>query len=247
MVRSVDSLLPQISTDLGTTVGTASIVVTVYAFTHAAIQLVVGPIGDRTGKYRTITIACALSILTVTLCGLAQSLSGLAIARLAAGATVAWLVPLSLAFIGDVVAYELHQRVLGRFLAGQVAAQLIGQATGGVIGDLFGWRTVFFVLAGLFAVAAVLLIIEFVTNRITRRSGQAPANNPFADYRIVLANPWARFVPLVTCIEGALVFGVFTYIGADLHQRFGLSFTTIGLTIAASASAASSTLRSCIS
>ena len=235
MVRSVDTLLPQIATDIGTTVGTASIVVTVYAFTHAAVQLVVGPIGDRAGKYRTIAVACALSALTVALCGLAQSLGALTIARLAAGATVAWLVPLSLAFIGDVVPYEQRQQVLGRFLAGQVLGQLIGQAAGGVIGDHLGWRAVFFVLAGLFALAAVALVVELATNPLTRPAGRplASGRHPFADYANVLGNPWARFVLLVTCIEGALVFGVFTYIGADLYLRFGLSFTAVGLVIAA--------------
>jgi predicted MFS family arabinose efflux permease len=234
MVRSVDALLPQISTDLGTTVGTASIVVTAYAFTHAAVQLVVGPIGDRAGKYRTIAVAAALSALTVALCGFAQSLDTLTIARLASGATVAWIVPLALAFIGDVVPYEQRQQVLGRFLAGQVLGQLIGQATGGVIGDHLGWRAVFFVLAGLFALAAAALAIELAINPLTRPAGRpAAARHPLADYAAVLGNPWARFVLLVTCIEGALVFGVFTYIGADLHLRFGLSFTVVGLVIAA--------------
>ena len=233
MVRSVDALLPQISTDLGTTVGTASIVVTAYALTHAAIQLVVGPIGDRAGKYRTIAIAAALSALTVALCGLAQSLDALTIARLASGATVAWVVPLSLAYIGDVVPYQQRQQVLGRFLAGQVLGQLIGQAAGGVIGDHLGWRAVFFVLAGLFALAAIALVIELATNPLTRPAARPPARHPFADYSSVLGGPWARFVLLVTCIEGALVFGVFTYIGADLHLRFGLSFTAVGLVIAA--------------
>jgi predicted MFS family arabinose efflux permease len=233
MVRSVDALLPQISTDLGTTVGTASIVVTAYALTHAAIQLVVGPIGDRAGKYRTIAIAAALSALTVALCGLAQSLDALTIARLASGATVAWVVPLSLAYIGDVVPYQQRQQVLGRFLAGQVLGQLIGQAAGGVIGDHLGWRAVFFVLAGLFALAAIALVIELATNPLTRPAARPPARHPFADYSSVLRSPWARFVLLVTCIEGALVFGVFTYIGADLHLRFGLSFTAVGLVIAA--------------
>ena len=40
MVRSVDTLLPQIATDFDTTVGTASIVVTAYAITHGTVQLV---------------------------------------------------------------------------------------------------------------------------------------------------------------------------------------------------------------
>jgi predicted MFS family arabinose efflux permease len=54
-----------------------------------------------------------------------------------------------------------------------------------------------------------------------------------ADYTAVLVNPWARFVLLVVGIEGALMWGVFTYVGADLHLRFGLSFTAVGIIVAA--------------
>ena len=235
MVRSVDSLLPQIAADVGTTVGTASIVVTAYAITHGTIQLIIGPVGDRMGKYRAITLACALSAIMVTICGLAQSLTTLAIARLCSGATAAWIVPLSIAFIGDVVPYERRHQVLGSFLSGQIAGALVGQAAGGVIGDHFGWRSVFFALSALFVIATVLMAYELTTNPLTR-SADGPGTGRgrlVADYRTVLTNPWARFVLLITCIEGALMWGVFTYIGADLHLRFGLSFTAIGFVVAA--------------
>ena len=113
MVRALDTLLPQIADDIGTTVGTASIVVTAYAITHGTVQLIIGPIGDRMGKYRVVAAACALSSVMVVLCGLAQSLTGLAIARLASGATAAWIIPLGMAFVADVVPYERRQQVLG--------------------------------------------------------------------------------------------------------------------------------------
>ncbi len=234
MVRSVDSLLPQIAADVGTTVGIASIVITAYAFTHGTIQLVIGPIGDRMGKYRIIAIACALSAVTVAMCGLAQSLGTLAVARLLSGATAAWILPLGMAFIGDVVPYEKRQMVLGRFLSGQIAGQIAGQALGGILGDLFGWRSVFFMLGGLFALAAIVMTYELLTNPLTRTGGDdSRARGLGADYRIVLGDPWARFILLVVFIEGGLLWGSYAYVGADLHLRFGLSFTAVGLAVAA--------------
>src|SRR4051794_6404974 len=67
MVRSADTLLPQIAADLGVTVGVASIVITAYAVTHGSIQIIIGPLADRIGKYRTVAIACAFSAVTVAL------------------------------------------------------------------------------------------------------------------------------------------------------------------------------------
>ena len=74
MVRVTDSLLPQIAADFGTTVGEASIVVAAYSFSHGSIQLVIGPVGDRFGKYRTVAVMCALAAVLVAICGTVQSL-----------------------------------------------------------------------------------------------------------------------------------------------------------------------------
>jgi MFS transporter, YNFM family, putative membrane transport protein len=235
MVRAVDTLLPQIADDIGTTVGQAAVVVTAYAIMHGTVQLIIGPIGDRLGKYRLVATACALSAVMVALCGLAQSLTTLAIARLASGATAAWIIPLGMAYVADVVPYERRQQVLGRFLTGQISGQMFGQAAAGVLGDYFGWRNVFFFLAGVFAVAAIALFYELAVNPLTRdceRISDKPSN-PFADYAALFSNRWARFVLLIVCFEGMLVFGIFTYVGADLHLRFGLGFTAIGLIVGA--------------
>ncbi|MEA2914194.1 MAG: hypothetical protein QOJ15_6275, partial [Bradyrhizobium sp.] len=146
LVRAADTLLPQIATDFAISVGAASIVITAYALTHGSMQFVTGPIADRFGKFRTVAIACGLSAVTVAICGLAHSLDSLTLARFASGITVAWILPISLAFIGDVVPYEQRQQLLGRFLASQILGQLFGQAAGGIVGDYFGWRVMFFLL-----------------------------------------------------------------------------------------------------
>ncbi len=235
MVRVSDTLLPQIAADLGTTVGAASIVVTTYAIMHGSMQLVVGPIGDRFGAYRSVAVACAAGSLAVAMCGFAQSLGALAFARLASGAAAAWIIPLSMTFIGDVTPYERRQVVLGRYLSGQISGLLFGQAAGGVLGDFLGWRSVFFLLAGLFALAAVGLFVELAANPLTRPTRRAVGGTSgfVADYKLVLGNRWARIVIGAVLIEAMFTFGPFTFVGAHLHARFGLSFAAVGLVVAA--------------
>jgi predicted MFS family arabinose efflux permease len=233
MVRSADSLLPQIAADFAVTVGAASIVVSAYSLMHGSMQLVIGPIGDRFGKYTMVTVMCALSALTVAACGLAHSLGTLTLARVAAGATASWLIPLGMAYIGDVVPYERRQQVLARYLTGQISGQLAGQAAGGIIGDWLGWRAAFFIHAAIFALAALALIRELRVNPLTRPPARpdAPRGGFVADYRVVLTNPFARFVMAIAFVEFALMFGGFAYVGADLHARFGISFTLVGLMV----------------
>src|SRR4029078_11229368 len=101
------------------------------------------------GKYRTVAVMCALAAVLVALCGTVQSLSALAVARFASGAAGRWMTPLSIAYVWDVTPYERRQPILARYLSGQIFGQLFGQAAGGVLGDLFGWRHVFFLLAAM--------------------------------------------------------------------------------------------------
>jgi predicted MFS family arabinose efflux permease len=233
MVRVTDSLLPQIAADFATTVGEASIVVVAYALSHGSIQLIIGPVGDRFGKYRTLTVMCALATVLVALCGTVGSLPALAMARFASGAAAGWIIPTSMAYVGDVTSYERRQPILARYLSGQIFGQLFGQAAGGVLGDLLGWRNVFFVLAGMFALATAGLVLELLTNPRTHAMARAHdgAHGFIADYAAVFSNPWARFVILAAFIEAAIGWGAFAYVGADLHLRFGLSFTAVGLIV----------------
>ena len=235
MVRVTDSLLPQIAADLNVSVGATSIVVTAYLLAHGSVQLVIGPIGDRFGKYLCVSIAAAGSTAMVVACGLAPSLPLLVAARLACGLATGWIIPFALAFVGDVIPYERRQQVIGRFLSGQILGQLFGQAAGGVLGDYFGWRNVFFILAALLAAATLGLFYELWRNPITHANAtpQHRGRGFIADYSAVLRSPWARAVIAIAFIEAAATFGAFTYVGADLHLRFGVGFTLVGLFVGA--------------
>jgi len=235
MVRVTDSVLPQIAIDLNTTVGAASIVVTVYLLAHGSVQLVIGPIGDRFGKYLCAGVGAAISTVMVIACALAPTLPLLVAARLATGLATGGIVPCAMAFIGDVIPYERRQQVLGTFLSGLILGQMFGQAAGGVLGDYFGWRNVFFLLAALLFIATLGLFYELWRNPITHASSAtAQRGRGFvADYTAVLRSPWSRAVIAMAFIESAVMFGAFTYVGADLHLRFGVSFTLVGLFVGA--------------
>jgi predicted MFS family arabinose efflux permease len=232
-VRVMDSLLPQIAADLHTTVGRAAMVITTYAVTHGTVQLVIGPIGDRFGKYRTVAVMCAIAAVLVALCGAASTLSQLAIARLATGLAGGWIIPISMAYVGDVTPRDRLQPILARYLTGQILGQLFGQAAGGVLGDFFGWRAVFFILAGMLALASAGLAFELAVNPATRKTqGRGTGARGFiGEYTAVLSNPFARIVLIASFFEFGLMWGTFAYIGAYLHLRFGLTFALVGLAV----------------
>lgn len=233
-LRISDPLLPQIALDFRASVGTASAIVTAYAVPYGLAQAFAGLLGDRFGKCRWVAVACLLSAVLVLACALSQTLTQLTVARLICAPAAATIVPLGMAYVGDVVPFERRQTVLARFLAGQMTGMIAGQVAGGVIGDHFGWRSVFIVLAVVFAAAGLSLATQLRRNPWTRPMHRAADSKSsfVSDYRKLAADPWCRFVVLAAFCEGAIFFGAFTYISADLHARFGMSFSTIGLAIA---------------
>lgn len=234
MVRVTDSLLPEIAADFSATIGSAAIVVTGYGVGHGASQIFLGAGGDRLGKYRAAALCCGLAAVLVFACALMPTLSSLAAMRFLSGCAAGWIIPLGMAYVGDVTPYEQRQPVLGRYITGNISGLLFGQIMGGILGDLFGWRIMFVLLAGLLALAAAGLFFELTTNPRTRDvpAPEGKARGFIADYVTVLSSPWARIVIFAVAVEGAIFWGVFAFIGADLHLRFNLSYTLIGLIVA---------------
>ncbi len=234
-LRIVDSLLPEIAREFSTTVGAASLVVTAFTLAYGAIQLVFGPLGDRFGKYETVAVAVMVSALASLACAFADSLAMLAIARAVAGAAAGGIIPLAMAWIGDVVPYERRQPILARFLSGQIMGLIFGQVAGGVIGDLAGWRSVFVVIGALYVLAGFALVLALWRDAATRLAAKAaahPAVTRFAVAWPLLSRTRVRLVLGTVFVEGILMFGAFAYVGTDLQHRMGVSLAMAGAILA---------------
>ncbi len=233
-LRVSDPLLPQIALDFASSVGQAAAIVTAYAIPYGLMQALAGAFGDKFGKCQAVVGACVVSGMLVLLSAFAQSLPQLTLARFIAAPAAAIIVPLGMAYVGDVVPYAQRQTALARFIAGQMMGMIAGQIAGGVIGDHFGWRTVFRVLAGVFALAGAALASQLAGNRWTRPMRPPPEHklSLAKEYRLLAVTPWTRFIMVAVFVEGAVFFGAFTYVAADLNVRFGLSYSMIGLVVA---------------
>ncbi len=232
-LRIADSLLPEIAAEFATTPGAAAAgVITTFTVAYGGIQIAFGPIGDRFGKVHTIAVASLLSVLAQIACALSNSLDQISLARIVAGATAGGVIPLCLAWIGDVVSFENRQRVLARFLLGQIFGLASGQAIGGLIGDAFGWRASFLMLAGLYLLGG---IAPFLALRFRPALAGSGAMGPAGRIRPrdALARPRVRLVLTTVFLEGAAMYGAFSYAGTDLQQRFGVSVAASGLLLTA--------------
>jgi predicted MFS family arabinose efflux permease len=230
-VRACDPILPEIARSLDTTIAAASGVITFFGATYACAQLAYGLIGDRFGKLETIAVTTVASAVTAVFCAFADSLTALIAARLFAGVTAAAIIPLSMAWIGDEVPYERRQPVIARFLLGQILGLTAGQAVSGIVAEHIGWRSVFLVLAATFLVTGVALAYELF-NR-TGRTVHQPVSFVQAARQLapMLRRPWVLVVLVTVFIEGAAIYGAYSFVGSDLKLRFGTGYDVIGLIV----------------
>ncbi len=232
-MRVIDPLLVQLSAEFGTTVGRASIAATVFLFANGVFVLVHGPFGDRYGKMPVVAIACLAAAGCCALSAVSVSLAMLAGTRFLTGVTSSAIIPLSIAWLGDNVSYERRQATLARFLTGQTLGLMTGAAMGGALGDWLGWRVVFWVLAAIYVVAGTALFAVMRARPDLARPGKQAAGSMVAQMLGVLRRRWVLTVIVVVALEGGVFWGAFTFVGADLHQRFGLGFAAVGLAVAA--------------
>jgi MFS transporter, YNFM family, putative membrane transport protein len=230
-LRATDTLLPQLAAEFSVSTGSAAAVVTAFAVSYGLLQAVYGPLGDRYGKYLMVCAATLASSLGTFACAAAPTLHILVVARFAAGATVGALIPLSMAWIGDVVAYEQRQARIARFALGQIFGTAFGQSVAGVLGEHFGWRAIFVVLGVLYLVVGALLLFELRRNPITRRSPSDAKITIYAGLARMarlLEHRWVRVIVGTVFAEGMMMFGSIAFIPVHLQHRFALGPAAAG-------------------
>jgi predicted MFS family arabinose efflux permease len=230
--RICDAMLPELSRVFAVSLPQAAKVVWAFAVVYGLAQLIYGPLGDRLGKFRVVTVATLACSVGNLLAVFAATLDLLVVARVMVALGAAAIIPLSLAWIGDAVAPEQLQETLARVGLGTTLGIGGGQLLGGLLTDVLGWRWAFGFMTLLFSVVGALLYVHgrrlhaVSSKRHGERLGFA-----LQALRIVTGR-WSRTVLLVAFIEGAAGFGVLAMWASHLHRVLGLSLSLAGAIVA---------------
>jgi predicted MFS family arabinose efflux permease len=235
--RICDAMLPELSRVFSVSLAQAAQVVSVFAITYGAAQLLYGPLGDRLGKFRVITFAALGCSIGSVLAVFATSLDMLVLARLVTALGAAALIPLSMAWVGDTVPSDQLQETLARIGVGTTLGIVGGQLMGGVLTDALGWRWAFAFMTLLFAVVGLLLLADFRRQQAASPVPIKPsplATQPrFLNQALrIITGRWSRVVLLMALVEGAVGFGVLAMWASHLHRSLGLSLSMAGAIVA---------------
>lgn len=231
-LRVCDALLPQIAAEFAVSFGAAGAMVTAFAIAYGVCQIVVGPLGDARGKLLMVALGSLWAGIASVIAAAMPSLAWLVALRFLAGAGAAAIIPLAIAWIGDVVPYERRQAVLAQYISGQILGIVFGQAVGGAFGQLIGWRATLVIL-GLLHMGAGGLVLAARSRRgdaaVAAKARWREAGRKTYD---LLRHRWVRVVLLSVFVEAMAMFGALAYVGAFLNQRFGIGLGMVGALLA---------------
>ncbi len=154
----VNVALPALQASFGASVVDVQWVVEAYGLTLAALILVGGSMGDLLGRRRIFLWGVGLFAAASALCGVANSIQQLILARAVQGVGAAFLVPQSLALISASFGEKERGRAIGTWSGSTAITTAIGPVIGGWLIQHWSWRWAFFLNVPL-AVAVVAIAL----------------------------------------------------------------------------------------
>ncbi|MDH0442638.1 MFS transporter [Stutzerimonas stutzeri] len=218
-------ILPELGGALRTTPFLINLSISIFTLVLAFMQLIYGPLVDRSGRKRTLLAGLAIYIVASLGCFLADRIETLLAFRalqavgIAAGAVVAVTV------IGDRFEGAARGRAMGSLQMMVALGPVVGPVVGGFVGEHLDFHYVFLLLA---LVGAAALLSNAIWLRETRPAGEPRAFHP-AQYLEVLGNRQGLAIMLLSFVQYYAFYNYLVFMPRVLDAVYGLSASEKGL------------------
>ncbi|HEJ9033904.1 MFS transporter [Serratia sp. Lou2A] len=214
-------LIPTIAEQLGVTVPSAGLLVTIYALGVAIGAPVLTALTSRIPRKMLLVGLMVLFTLGNLLAWQSPSYESLVIARLLTGLAHGVFFSIGSTIATSLVAKEKAASAIAIMFGGLTVALVIGVPLGTFIGQQFGWRETFLAVSLIGAVATVASII-LVPNNI-KNQGSAGVREQLK----VLTHPRLLLIYAITALGYGGVFTTFTFLAPMMQELAGFSAPTV--------------------
>lgn len=160
-------LLETLSQQFDVSRGTAGLIITMTQLGYAAGLVLLVPLGDLLERRRLIVVITVITSLALVGMATAPTIELFITAALATGLT-AVVAQILVPFAAHLAVEAERGRVVGRVMTGLLLGILLARTVSGAIADVAGWRSVYWIAAGLMLVQALML-----SRMLPREPGQA--------------------------------------------------------------------------
>ncbi|WP_459377669.1 MFS transporter [Serratia sp. ser-z] len=214
-------LIPTIAEQLGVTVPSAGLLVTIYALGVAIGAPVLTALTSRIPRKLLLVGLMVLFTLGNLLAWQSPSYESLVIARLLTGLAHGVFFSIGSTIATSLVAKEKAASAIAIMFGGLTVALVTGVPLGTFIGQQFGWRETFLAVSLIGAVATVASII-LVPNNI-KNQGSAGVREQMK----VLTHPRLLLIYAITALGYGGVFTTFTFLAPMMQELAGFSAPTV--------------------
>jgi len=203
-----------------------------FAFFYTVLGIPIARLADRSDRVKIIAVSLAVWSGFTALCGMAQNFTQMLLGRIGVGVGEAGCTPAAHSLISDYVPVDRRARAIAFYGLGVPAGSLLGAVLGGVIADIWGWRTAFLV-AGLPGVALALVV--WYTLKEPRRTLGFPTHattgegSVLSTLKALLKSPAYVFVTLASASAAFVSYGQGVFTPAFFQRIHGMSAGEVGV------------------
>jgi len=243
-VGIIAPIIPIYATDLGATGVTLGLMIAAFSISRGALQPVVGSLSDRKGRKRFLVAGLSIYAVMGLTYTLATSVEHLILIRLFHGVGSAMIVPIAMAYIGDLTPRGQEGKYMGMLNVALFSGISAGPILGGFFLDTIGINPAFYAMSALTAASLGLIVALLPPQRSDRQIQSTPGllttlRRMLHNSRVVgmllprigtmiIMVPTMGFLPILmdrlmgaTGIEIGIVISARTIVNAGLQFPFG--------------------------
>ena len=230
-VGIIAPIMPIYAMDLGATGVTLGLMIAAFSISRGALQPVVGNLSDRRGRKRFLVAGLSIYAVMGLTYTLATSVEHLILIRLFHGVGSAMIVPIVMAYIGDLTPQGQEGKYMGMLNIALFAGISGGPILGGVFWDTIGINPAFYAMSALTAASLVLILTLLPPQRSDREIQSTPGL--LTTLRRMLHN--SRVVGMLLPRIGTMIVMVpsLGFLPILMHKLMGATGMEIGIVIAA--------------
>lgn len=179
-------ILPLVGDALGIREALLGTLVSAYSIMVGLFAVLSGPFSDRLGRRRILLTGTGLMTLALALHGLVAGYASFIAVRLLAGTAGGILSGAAVSYVGDYFPYEKRGWATGWIMSGSAAGQIIGIPMGVVMAGALGFRTPFYVFAGVMVLTFLLVLARLPQPDVERSPDPVTFDRAVQQYSTML-------------------------------------------------------------
>ncbi|SDE05052.1 multidrug effflux MFS transporter [Limimaricola pyoseonensis] len=227
--------LPMLAADLGIDEAASQATISAYFLAFGLVQLVYGPLADAFGRKRPVYVGASIFLVATIGCALAPTLPWLVAFRALQGVGCAALMVMPRAVVRDMYTGHEATRLVAMIMLVVSVSPMLAPLTGAVMMTFTGWRGIFWILAGVAAVALLLAVFALRETLPPERRRPVRPRQLALSARRLLRDP--TFMAL-TFVAGFGMSSFFVFIASASFvytEQYGLSPMQFSLAFATNA------------